>query len=289
MTSGTEPKQPPDAVSTEPPSEPTSAEQARPVAAAKPAVASSTETAAKPSTAPVPPKPAAPAKPPAPPPVAFVAEPSLPVSMANSPDHVGHIQTATDEQRFDGELAESFETALSRVKKVTPHSALMEALKRGLSRLLSARTNDNEEELTRTDLKVAFDGFRSELYDEKIERDRRYGTVYTVTEEDNAYLVRLEMPRRAPRSALKRLWDLPDEMPNYDYSLSLSDNVLSIRGAVPGEALRRLSYVSPSFPSDFMTRIEFAKPVSTFRHRLRDKNLEVIVFRREDRSVKSAA
>ncbi len=133
----------------------------------------------------------------------------------------------------------------------------------------------------RAERKVAFDGFTIDLHDDKIERDRRYGTVYTVSEAANAYLVRLEMPRRIPMSSLKRLWSLPDEMPDYDYHLALDEDVLVIKGSVRGEALRRLSYISASFPADFMTRIEFAKPVNNFKHRLRNKVLEIIVFKGE--------
>ncbi len=143
--------------------------------------------------------------------------------------------------------------------------------------------------LNRSVRKVSFDGFRSDQYDDKLERDRRYGTVYTVMEQANAYLIRLEMPRLIPASSLKRLWNLPDEMPDYDYNIALGDSVLEIRASVRGEAFRKLSYISSSFPADFLTRIEFDKSVSTFRHRLRDKVLEVIVFKGESGEVKDAA
>jgi len=137
--------------------------------------------------------------------------------------------------------------------------------------------------------KVAFDGFRVDLHDEKLERDRRYGTVYTVAEYSNAYLVRLEMPRKLPQSSLKRLWNLPDEMPDYDYSITLENDVLVINAGVRGESLRRLAYVSSSFPADFQTRIEFARPVSAFKHRMRDKVLEVIVLAGQPGELRAAA
>jgi hypothetical protein len=140
-----------------------------------------------------------------------------------------------------------------------------------------------------TQRKVAFDGFESTMHEDKTERDRRYGTVYTVAEYANAYLVRLEMPRKLPPSSLKRLWNLPDAMPDYDYNIALGDNVITIGASARGEALRRLSYVSSSFPADFTTRIEFGKPVSAFKHRMRDKVLEVIVFKAEAAQFQSAA
>ena len=140
-----------------------------------------------------------------------------------------------------------------------------------------------------TERKVAFDGFDSTMHEDKTERDRRYGTVYTVAEYSNAYLVRLEMPRKLPPSSLKRLWNLPDEMPDYDYNIVLGDNVIAISASVRGEALRRLSYVSSSFPADFTTRIEFGKAVGAFKHRMHDKVLEVIVLKADAAQLQRAA
>ena len=137
--------------------------------------------------------------------------------------------------------------------------------------------------------KVAFEGFMSDLYDEKTERDRRYGTIYTVSEHANAYLVRLEMPRKIPASSLKRLWNLPDEMPDYDYNIMLLDNVLTISASVRGEALRRLCHVSASCPADFTTRIEFGKPTAAFKHRLKNKLLDIIVMKGDSGEVQAAA
>ena len=127
------------------------------------------------------------------------------------------------------------------------------------------------------------------MHEDKTERDRRYGTVYTVAEYANAYLVRLEMPRKLPPSSLKRLWNLPDEMPDYDYNIMLGDNVITVSASVRGETIRRLSYVSSSFPADFTTRIEFGKPVGAFKHRMRDKVLEVIVFKADAAQFQHAA
>ena len=127
---------------------------------------------------------------------------------------------------------------------------------------------------------VAFDGFRDDLFEDKRERDRRYGTVYTVSDQANAFVVRLELPRRMPKSSLRSTWQLADEMPDYFCTLGLTDNVLRIRAGLPDEARRRLSYVSSSFPTDFQTRIEFQTPVEGYKHRLRNKLLEIIVYKK---------
>lgn len=236
-------------------------------AAAKPA-------AAKPAPAPK----AAP-----PPPEPYVPKPSMPVSMIASPGEAKPRPAGTS--RFPGELEADFETALRMVTMAPSSRSIGARLSDAIARLIGRRGAADYARVRRV---VAFDGFRTNLHDEKLERDRRYGTVYTVNEEVNAYLVRLEMPRRMPNSSLRRTWNLPDEMPDYDYSLNLRDGVLAIRAGVPNEACRRLSYVSPSFPADFLTRIEFGKPVSGFQHRLRNKVLEIIVFKR-DENFRSAA
>jgi hypothetical protein len=70
-------------------------------------------------------------------------------------------------------------------------------------------------------------------------------------------------------------------MPDYDYNISLDGQVLVVRAGVRGDAMRRLSYISASFPADFLTRIELEHPVSTFKHRLANKVLEIIVFKAE--------
>ncbi len=184
-----------------------------------------------------------------------------------------------EEKHFAGEMEGNFEEALIRVEPSGPagrrrsHRSIWGSLVRlvGLDRLRGPAT--------RADRHVAFDGFSNPMHDEKIERDRRYGTVYTVVEHANAYLVAIEMPRRIPNSSLKELWKLPDEMPDYDYTVTLHERVLSVRAGVRGEAMRRLSYISASFPSDFLTRIEFDQPVASFKHRLYNKVLEIVVFK----------
>jgi hypothetical protein len=183
------------------------------------------------------------------------------------------------EKQFAGEMDSDFETALKMVRSDGRNGEPSDS---GLVKAWLARAagwTSAIKSAVRQDRHVGFDGFRSPLHDDKTERDRRYGTVYTVTELANAYLVSLELPRRIPASSLKELWKLPDEMPDYDYNISLDGNVLAIRAGVRGDAMRRLSYVSASFPADFLTRIEFDSRVAAFKHRLRNKVLEIIVFK----------
>ena len=194
-----------------------------------------------------------------------------------------------EEKRFAGEMEGDFATAIAMVEPGGPAGRRRShrSIWGSLIRLL--RLDRLRGPATRADRHVAFDGFSNPMHDEKIERDRRYGTVYTVVEYANAYLVGIEMPRRIPDSSLKELWQLPDEMPDYDYNIVLGDNVIAISASVRGETIRRLSYVSASFPADFTTRIEFGKPVGAFKHRMRDKILEVIVLKADADRFQTAA
>jgi hypothetical protein len=127
---------------------------------------------------------------------------------------------------------------------------------------------------------IPVEGYYTGEFDEKTERSRRYGEAYTVEEEGNAYLLRLEFPRRVPVSATKRELGFSDEMPDYEYELALQDQQFVVKGKVTDPDLRKVAAVSPAFPPDFTKRIPFERPVSSFKHRYRDKTLEVIVFQR---------
>jgi hypothetical protein len=127
---------------------------------------------------------------------------------------------------------------------------------------------------------VGVDGFTGGGFEEKIERGRRYGEVYTLEEKGNGFLLRLEFPRRVPPSALKEELRVPDDMPGYDYDLSLRNGFFIVKGSVVDRSVRKLAAVSPAFPPDFTTNVELPAPVSGFKHRLREKTLEVVLLKR---------
>jgi ferredoxin len=126
---------------------------------------------------------------------------------------------------------------------------------------------------------VGFDGFYEgrEPFDEKLERARRYGEVYQLEERDDAYLLRLEFPRRVPPSSLAEHFGLPTEMPDYDFEVGLEGQGLVVHGRVIDPQVRKITGAAPAFPSEFTTRIQLADPVTGFRHRYHDRTLEVVL------------
>lgn len=126
---------------------------------------------------------------------------------------------------------------------------------------------------------VAVDGFHGGGFEDKLERERRYGEVYTLQEKGNGYVLRLEFPRHVPQSALKDELGVPDEMPGYDYELSLRNGYFVVKGKVIDSRVRKLAAVSPAFPPDFTTNVELPAPVKAFKHRLHDKTIEVVLLK----------
>jgi ferredoxin len=126
---------------------------------------------------------------------------------------------------------------------------------------------------------VGFDGFHggSEHFDDKLERARRYGEVFRLQDRDDAYLFQLEFPRQVPPSSLGATLGLPLHMPDYDYDLALENGTFVVHARVVDPQVRRITGAAPAFPSEFTTRVPLAEPVTGFRHRYRDKTLDVVL------------
>jgi len=126
---------------------------------------------------------------------------------------------------------------------------------------------------------MQIDGFHGGEFEPKQERERRYGEVYTLSEQDNGYLIRLQFPRTVPHSAMKDQLGIPDEMPDYDYDLALYNGYFVVKGHVTDPNLRKLAAVSPAFPPDFTTHIKLPAPVAGFKHRFVERDLEVVLLK----------
>ena len=126
---------------------------------------------------------------------------------------------------------------------------------------------------------VSFDGFHGGQvhFDEKLERARRYGEVFRLEDRADAYLFRLEFPRLVPPSSLGQELGLPFQMPDYDYDLALENGSFVVHARVIDPSVRRITGAAPAFPSEFTTRVPLPDAVTGFRHRYRDKTLDVVL------------
>ena len=129
------------------------------------------------------------------------------------------------------------------------------------------------------DIPIPVDGFYSKGFVEKLERERRYGNVYTVEDRGDAFLLRMEFPRRAPEIGLAGNYKLPEEMPDYDYDLALVDGQFVIKGKCTDEQVRKISSSVGAFPPEFTTIIPLREKVVGFAHHFENKLLEVFLVK----------
>ncbi len=124
---------------------------------------------------------------------------------------------------------------------------------------------------------IPVDGFYSKGFVDKLERERRYGNVYTVEDRGDAFLVRMEFPRWMPDIGIAKRENLQNEMPDYDYALELQDGQLTVKGKCIDETVRKISSSIGAFPPEFVTVIPFRQKTTGFAHRYENKVLEVLV------------
>ena len=128
-------------------------------------------------------------------------------------------------------------------------------------------------------LPIPVDGFYSRGFVEKLERERRYGNVYTVENCGGALLLRLEFPRWIPDIGVADRAEIADEMPDYDYDLALKDGQFIIRGRCTDERVRRVSSSMGAFPPEFTTVIPLQDRIVGFVHKFENKLLEVFLVK----------
>ncbi len=132
------------------------------------------------------------------------------------------------------------------------------------------------------DRPIPVDGFYSKGFVEKLERERRYGNVYTIEDRGGALFLRLEFPRRLPDIGLADRSRLSDEMPEYDYDLALKDSQFIVKGKCTDEKVRKISSSIGAFPPEFTTIIPLRERVVGFAHRFENKLLEVFLLKGKD-------
>jgi hypothetical protein len=131
-------------------------------------------------------------------------------------------------------------------------------------------------------LPIPVDGFYSRGFVDKLERERRYGNVYTVEDRGGALLLRLEFPRSLPDIGVADRQKISDEMPDYDYDLALKSGQFIVRGRCSDERVRKISSSVGAFPPEFTTVIPLQDQIVGFAHKFENKLLEVLLLK--DRS-----
>ena len=128
---------------------------------------------------------------------------------------------------------------------------------------------------------VGAEGFygKETSFDEKRERERRYGEIYSLEERPDGWIFRLELPRQIPPSGVKDQLGVGGAMPDYDLTTRVLPGGLQVHGRVVDERLRTIAASAPAFPADFTTEVPLRERPLGYVQRYGNKLLEVVVLK----------
>ena len=95
------------------------------------------------------------------------------------------------------------------------------------------------------------------IEEDPIERERRYGRDYTIEKQDGIVVVTFQFPRATPLVRDRFRFGLPDEMPNYRHHVQFENKNLLVAGWITDPKVKALCHTSNSFPSQFITTLDF--------------------------------
>jgi ferredoxin len=126
---------------------------------------------------------------------------------------------------------------------------------------------------------IPVDGFYGGGFVEKLERERRYGNVYSLQDWGESYYLQVEFPRKVPQIGPPINEKLPEEMPDYDYDLLLKNGTFIVKGKCTDDKIRKISSSLGAFPPEFTTIVNLKEKVAGFSHRYDNKLLEVVLVK----------
>jgi electron transport complex protein RnfB len=117
--------------------------------------------------------------------------------------------------------------------------------------------------------------------EDALERDRRYGRDFTVTEEGDLIRIQVQFATRVPAVRDRFRYGLPEVMPVYGSHVHQDGNVVQIYGWVKDPKIRALVHTTRSFPGQFMTQIELERTTFGLVSRFDGHNkMEIVVFKK---------
>ena len=126
---------------------------------------------------------------------------------------------------------------------------------------------------------TAWEALRDRPEDLK-ERDRRYGRVWSLEPVREGWRWRIELPRGLPTSRWFVMHGIPNEAPEYDFTVEPNGpQSLSVLAALTDAKLRFLAGKTNSFPVSLRADAHFPAPIGAFFHRFDGDSVEVYAFR----------
>ena len=118
--------------------------------------------------------------------------------------------------------------------------------------------------------------------EDEVERDRRYGRDYTVEEDANTIQVTFHLPTRVPAVRDRFRYGLPAEMPRYRTHVQRQAKGILVAAWLTDPKIKGLTHTSSSFPSQFITTLDFEAPTVGMVQRYdTHANLQIVLFKNE--------
>mgnify|MGYP001213450952 CR=1 FL=1 len=119
--------------------------------------------------------------------------------------------------------------------------------------------------------------------EDTVERDRRYGRDWTVSEEKGYVRVRLNLPTRVPAVRDRFRYGMEETMPEYATHVYMNGSTLSVTAWVKDPKIRALTHTSRSFPGQFTTSWDLPGDIVGYEARHDAHGLvDVVVFTERD-------
>ena len=117
--------------------------------------------------------------------------------------------------------------------------------------------------------------------EDELERDRRYGRDFKVTEASDHITIEVQFATRVPAVRDRFRYGLPEVMPVYGAHAHQDGNVIQIYGWVKDPKIRALVHTTRSFPGQFMTQIELEATTFGYASRFDGHNkMTIVVFKK---------
>lgn len=116
--------------------------------------------------------------------------------------------------------------------------------------------------------------------EEPLERERRYGRVLHLLEEEKGWRLRIELPRTIPNHMLVYMYGVKREAPEYEYTVEhVGPSTLSVRARLMDPKLRFIGGKLNSFPNSFKVDYRFPAPIGACYRRLYEGGIEIYAFK----------
>ena len=85
-----------------------------------------------------------------------------------------------------------------------------------------------------------------------LERDKRYGRVYKIFDEEELFVVRVFLPKLVPNHPWIYQYGLSKELLPYDVQVNFNENHIQIKGLMQNDEIKPLCGLINSFPDRFL-------------------------------------